>query len=129
MYSLIYNSTTILRDLDGAFIPPDSMNTDYINYLAWVAKGNTPNPAIVPPPATPSCLLWQLQASLTTTQWSTITTEIAAMNNPVISAFLSHGTNVIPANSTTLISLANSIGITPTQLNTLVTSASLLSIP
>jgi len=30
---------------DGAFIPFDPMNTDYAEYLKWVAEGNQPLPA------------------------------------------------------------------------------------
>jgi len=36
---------TILRLPDYAYIPFDEANTDYKEYLEWVAEGNEPDPA------------------------------------------------------------------------------------
>lgn len=45
------HSNMILRLSDELWISPDPANTDYAAYLAWVAAGNTPEPApIVAPP-------------------------------------------------------------------------------
>ena len=50
MYQLLkdpFNNlqTNVIKRLsDNAFIPFDPANTDYQEYLAWVAEGNTPAP-------------------------------------------------------------------------------------
>jgi hypothetical protein len=51
MYQLTSSPTTIKRLADNAFIPFDTANTDYQQYLAWLAENNQPVPADEPPVA------------------------------------------------------------------------------
>ena len=53
MYKLIKNNFTnevnmVKRLSDNSFIPFAPDNSDYQQYLAWVAEGNTPTPADEP---------------------------------------------------------------------------------
>ena len=43
--SWVDNPDMIIRKADNAAIPKDEGNIDYLEYLDWVAEGNTPDPA------------------------------------------------------------------------------------
>ena len=51
------DSEVVVRTIDGAFIPNDPLNRDRIDYEAWLADGNEPDPyeppvVVEPVPAT-----------------------------------------------------------------------------
>ena len=43
-YKWINEDQTMLQRGDGAFVPTDPANVDYLEYLAWLEKGNEPLP-------------------------------------------------------------------------------------
>ncbi|WP_399696620.1 hypothetical protein [Xenophilus sp.] len=58
MYTL--HDDRVVRE-DGAIIPMDPANTDYAQYLEWVAQGNTPD---APPPPNPEAAVADVVAAL-----------------------------------------------------------------
>ena len=60
LYQLLIDGA-VLRRVDNTSFPPDENNSDYRKYLAWVAKGNTPDPADpLPEPETPPAAILRL---------------------------------------------------------------------
>lgn len=48
MYKISPTGFGYIRLADMACIPPDPNNRDYREYLEWLSKGNTPEPAFTP---------------------------------------------------------------------------------
>jgi hypothetical protein len=53
-YQLIADFDGVLRVADTAYIPNDGGNRDWQDYQAWLAEGNTPDPAPPPPVVIPT---------------------------------------------------------------------------
>ena len=52
-YQLTATDSTVIRTSDGATIPNDPANRDYVAYQQWLADGGVPDPYVAPPPAPP----------------------------------------------------------------------------
>src|SRR6185437_15541588 len=107
--SLTTSNGIVLRS-DGTFIPDDKNNVDWVVYQTWLSQNNVPTPLSNSAPVI-SCALWQLQATLSANQWTNALSFVASSNNANLIAFVAHGSNLIPSNSTTLAQIAEAIGI------------------
>tara|TARA_R110000823_G_scaffold128775_2_gene256544 strand:+ start:1057 stop:1356 length:300 start_codon:yes stop_codon:yes gene_type:complete len=85
-YKLADNDT-IIRLSDNAYIPTDSANRDYAEYLEWKAEGNTPDPADLPPAPT---WLEKRQASVAGGGYGAVTEQLEIIGEQGVTAFQDH---------------------------------------
>lgn len=119
-YKLTQSNSIVIRE-DGANIPADPANKDYQAYLAWLAAGNTPDPADpVPPPS----IVTMRQARLALLQsgyLSTVNAAIAA-GGQADQITWEYATEV-DRNSPLVVNMATALNLTSQQLDNLFTLA------
>jgi len=85
----------VTRDLDGAFIPPVPLNTDYAEYLKWVAAGNTPQVPLVSPESLQVALVTLVQGLMDTKArafgYDNLTTAVTYADEPTVPKFQEEG--------------------------------------
>lgn len=125
MYKLT-GTNSIIRLSDGANIPNDDRNEDYLEYKRWVAAGNAPQPYVAPPPPPIVIDAAKLRRAMTTRGWRTaFELAISSSSNADLKDYFLHAPYFV-SNDPLFTAAALALGKTQTDINSLFTLAQTL---
>jgi hypothetical protein len=123
------DSTNIVRVADATYIPADPANTDFQQYLQWLAEGNTPEPYIAPPPPIPATVTrFQALATLAAGGYlDTVHAYIDTLPRSNITRLAFENATDWERTSPTINALAQMLGLSDAQVDDLFVAASQVS--
>jgi hypothetical protein len=121
-YQLMFHDA-VLRNSDGAVIPNDEGNRDWLAYREWLAAGNVPNPYIPPASPVPTQVTMR-QARLALNAAGLLSAVQAAVDAGDEATKINwEYASAVDRNDALVTTLAPAIGLTSAQLDALFTQA------
>jgi hypothetical protein len=128
MYQARFDTNAVVRLSDNMVIGPENL-TEWAEYQAWLAEGNTPlPPAPIPVPVPPSVPMWTVRTVLQNDNlFDQAQAIITASTDNALKNVWEYG-NFAERNSSAIISLGTQLGLTSEQIDQMFRDANNLTV-